>query len=306
MGLKLVANPPPWPGGARCAVCFCFDFDAESLLHLYYPDDATRRINLSSSLRYGPRVAIPRIVEIWRHFGIKQTVYVPGWCLEAYPEAAELLVSEGHELGHHGYLHERPNQLTRDDEIRVLEAGMHAIEKVTGKPPVGYRCPSGAMSAHTIGLLIDHGFTYDASLGGDDVPYLMEDEKGRRLVELPSDHTLDDWPQYVNMKEFNMGMPIQSPQRAMEVFRAEFDAAWDYGGLWAAIWHPFVSGRLARAHAMVELIEHMQGKGGVWFATMAEIAAHIRELVDRGEWSPQVERVPFWPQPVRQVARPKA
>ena len=118
MGLKLVANPPPWPGGARCAVCFCFDFDAESLLHLYYPEDAARRINLSSSLRYGPRVAIPRIVEIWRHFGIKQTVYVPGWCVETYPEAAELLVSEGHELGHHGYLHERPNQLTRDDEIR--------------------------------------------------------------------------------------------------------------------------------------------------------------------------------------------
>ena len=65
-------------------------------------------------------------------------------------------------------------------------------------------------------------------------------------MELPSDHSLDDWPQYVNMKEFKMGMTIQSPDRAMDVFRADFDAAWEHGGLWAAIWHPFVSGRLAR------------------------------------------------------------
>ncbi len=53
------------------------------------PEDSRRRINLSSGLRYGPRVAVPRIVEIWRHFGLRQTMYVPGWCIEAYPEAVE-------------------------------------------------------------------------------------------------------------------------------------------------------------------------------------------------------------------------
>ncbi len=301
--LKLIENPPPWPNGARCAVCFSFDFDAESLLHLYYPDDATRRISLASSLRYGARVAIPRLVRIWKHFGIRQTVFVPGWCVETYPEAIELLLKDGHELGHHGWLHERPNQLSRDDEELVLKKGMDAIKAASGKPPSGYRCPSGAYSEHTLDLLIENGFTYDASLGGDDVPYLVEGKAGR-LVELPSDHSLDDWPQYVNMKEFNMGMTIQSPQRAMDVFRADFDAAWAHGGLWAAIWHPFVSGRLARAEAMVTLIEHMQAKGDVWFATLEEIGAHIAGLIARGEWMPQVERIPFWPQSVPQIARP--
>lgn len=301
--LKLISNPPPWPNGARCAVCFSFDFDAESLLHLYYPSDSTRRISLSSSLRYGARVAIPRIVAIWKHFGIRQTVFVPGWCIETYPKAIELLVRDGHEIGHHGWLHERPNQLSREDEERVLKKGMSAIEEVTGKPPAGYRCPSGAYSEHTLDLLIENGFAYDASLGGDDVPYLIEGKLGR-LIELPSDHSLDDWPQYVNMKEFNMAMTIQSPGRAMDVFRADFDAAWAHGGLWAAIWHPFVSGRLARADAMVALIEHMQARGNVWFATLAEIGAHIRGLIGRGEWTPQVERIPFWTEPVPQVARP--
>lgn len=301
--LKLISNPPPWPNAARCAVCFSFDFDAESLLHLYYPDDSRRRISLASSLRYGARVAVPRIVEIWKHFGIRQTMFVPGWCIETYPEAIELLLRDGHELAHHGWLHERPNQLSPDDEERVLRKGMEVIERVSGQKPAGYRCPSGAYSEHTLDLLIENGFRYDASLGGDDVPYLVEGKAGR-LVELPSDHSLDDWPQYVNMKEFNMGMTIQSPERAMDVFRADFDAAWSHGSLWAAIWHPFVSGRLARAEAMVGLIEHMQAKGGVWFATLAEIGAHIQGLVDRGEWTPMVERIPFWAEPVPQLARP--
>jgi len=301
--LKLLANPPQWPNGARCAVCFSFDFDAESLLHLYYPTDSLRRISLSSSLRYGARIAIPRIVEIWRHFGIRQTVFTPGWCVETYPAAIEFILSNGHELAHHGYLHERPNQLSRDDERRVLEAGARAIERASGKAPVGYRCPSGAFSEHTLDLLLEYGFRYDASLGGDDVPYVIE-SAGGQLVELPSDHALDDWPQYVNMKEFNMGMTIQSPERAMDVFRAEFDAAWNNGGLWAAIWHPFVSGRLARAEAMVRLIEHMQAKGDVWFATLAEIGAHIDSLVASGAWTPSRERLPFWPTPPTQIAKP--
>lgn len=301
--LQLIDNPPPWPNGARCAACLAFDFDAESLLHLYYPEDSRRRINLSSSLRYGPEIAVPRLVKIAEHFDIKLTFYEPGWCIETYPEANRLLVEHGHELGHHGWLHERTNQISAGDERRVLEAGIAAIEKLTGKPPTGYRSPSGAFSEHTLDLLIEYGFTYDASLSGDDVPYLLQGSKGR-LIELPSDHPMDDWPQYVNLKEFNMGMTIQSPQRGMDVFRAEFDAAWQHGGLWNTIWHPFVSGRLARAQSIVEMIEYMQNKGGVWITTMDEIATHTRGLIDRGEWSPRVQQIPFWDAPMPQLARP--
>ena len=303
MALKLIANPPPWPDGARCAVCFAFDFDAESLLHLYYPNDSRRRINLSSSLRYGARVAVPRIVDIWRHFEMRQTMYVPGWCVEAYPDAIKALVDDGHEIGHHGWLHERVNQLSSEDEEAVLLRGKEAIEKATGRPPAGYRCPSGAFSEHTLDLLIKHGFRYDASLGGDDIPYLLQSDSGS-LIELPSDHALDDWPQYVNMKEFNMGQTTRSPAQAMDVFRAEFDAAWTHGGLWSSIWHPFVSGRLARAEAMVELITHMKDKGGVWFATMEEIANHIDGLITSGQWQPRAEQLPFWPEPVPQIVFP--
>jgi peptidoglycan/xylan/chitin deacetylase (PgdA/CDA1 family) len=297
MSLSLIANPPPWPNGARCAVCFSFDMDAESLLHIHHRETARSRLATSSALRYGPTIAIPRLIEIWKHYDIRQTVFIPGWSIEAYPRAVEALVENGHEIGHHGWLHERPNTLSRDDEERVLDRALDAFDRIVGRRPVGYRAPSYALSDKTADLLIERGFTYDASLVGDDVPYLLGTDRGT-LVELPSDFALDDWIQYVNMEEFGSLMPIRAPQRAMEVFQAEFDAAWTHGGLWISVWHPFVSGRLSRADAIVRLMDYMMAKGDVWFAPMSEIAAHIRSVIDSGEWTPRTDHLPFWAEPV--------
>ena len=105
----------------------------------------------------------------------------------------------------------------------------------------------------------------------------------------PAGHrlSLDDWTQYVCLKDFGYMLPIASPQRAMEVFRAEFDAAWKYGGLWIAVWHPFVSGRLARAVMVEAMIERMLSKGSVWFAPMEEIARHVAAVTAAGAYTPR-------------------
>jgi peptidoglycan/xylan/chitin deacetylase (PgdA/CDA1 family) len=236
-------------------------------------------------------VAVPRIVDALARLGLRQTFFVPGWCVEQYPDAVQLIVDHGHEVAHHGYLHEKVNQLAREDERTALLRGLDAIVKATGRRPTGFRAPSGAFSRHTLDLLVEEGFDYDASLAGHDIPYLVTNGRGT-LVELPHDVTMDDWTQYVCLKEFGYMLPIASPQRATEVFRAEFDAAWRHGALWNAVWHPFVSGRLARCDAMVELIEHMQAKGGVWFARLDEIAAHVRREVAAG-WTARLDRLPF-------------
>ena len=83
----------------------------------------------------------------------------------------------------------------------------------------------------------------------------------RRCVEFPVDWTLDDFPHYAHSRDFRFMMPISSPQKAMEVCRAEFDAAWEFGALWITVWHPFLSGRLARFKAVLELLDHMRSKG---------------------------------------------
>jgi peptidoglycan/xylan/chitin deacetylase (PgdA/CDA1 family) len=292
----MIENPISWPNGYRCAVNFSFDMDAESLLHIYFPDTAHNRVAMASRLRYGPEVAVPRIVDAFKRLGLQQTFFIPGWCMEQYPRAIALIAEHGHEIAHHGYMHEKINQLTREEERTVFFRAFDSIVKATGRQPRGFRAPSGAFSRHTVDFLVEAGLDYDASLAGPDIPYLIGNGRGT-LVELPHDATMDDWTQYVCLREFGYMLPIASPERATEVFRAEFDAAWRHGLLWNAVWHPFVSGRAARCDAMIELIEYMKSKGGVWFARLDEIATHVRSEIAAG-WKPRVDRLPYWDAPL--------
>lgn len=294
----MIENPIVWPNGARCAVSFTFDMDADSILHVAHPKDSATRVASISMLHYGPKVAIPRILETYRRFEIKQTFFIPAWCIEQYPKAIEAIVEHGHEIAHHGYIHEHPNELTREEEAYWLDRGCDTIKRFTGQAPRGWRAPLYNMSEHSADLLIERGFSYDASLMGDDVPYLLRTNAGE-LVELPSSWALDDWPQYMHSIDLDFQMPIQSPQRAVEVFKAEFDAAWEYGGLFIPVWHPFLSGRLARWHEVSKLIEYMMLKGDVWFATMDEIAAHVQRSVRTGVYTPRIDSLPYYQGPVK-------
>jgi hypothetical protein len=100
---------------------------------------------------------------------------------------------------------------------------------------------------------------------GDEIPYLLSDGRNS-LVELPSHYAMDDWAHYMVGRDFNYMMPIKAPSHAMDVYTAEFDAAWRHGALWVSVWHPFLSGRLARFEAIASLLEYMVEKGDVWFA----------------------------------------
>jgi len=76
--IQLVRKPAPWPNGARVAVSISFDVDVDSILHLAFPETSYRMAAAQSLLRY-ERVAVKRIVDIFAHFGLKQTLSVPAW-----------------------------------------------------------------------------------------------------------------------------------------------------------------------------------------------------------------------------------
>ncbi len=295
----MILNPPPWPNGARCAVAFTFDMDADSILHFDHHRSADTRVAALSMLRYGPEVAVPRILHMYKQFGMRQTFFLPSWCMERYPDAVEAILQDGHEIAHHGYLHERPNELPADEERYWLQRGTEVIVKMTGKRPRGIRCGSYKFSRHTLDFLVQDGFDY-ASLFGDDVPYLLENGVGS-VVELPSHYAMDDWPHYMASRDFGYIMSIKSSQTALQLFIEEFEAVWECGGLWISVWHPFLSGRLARALAIQRLIEHMHDKGQVWFAPLEDIAAHVRQLMAEGRWQPRVDRLPYYEGPIPEL-----
>ena len=205
----------------------------------------------------------------------------------------DAILEGGHEIAAHGYLHENPNDESRDRQEYWLDRQIDVIERMTGQAPRGWRAPLYNASKHSPTLLAERGMLYDASLMGDDVPYVLTTPKGE-VICLPSHWGMDDWPHYMHSLDFHYTMTIKSPDEAMLVFDSEFEAMYENGGMLITVWHPFVSGRLARMRRVAAWIEALQKRGGVWFATMDEIARHVRTCIDDGSWTPRVEQMPYY------------
>lgn len=298
----MLKNPIQWPNGAKCACCLTFDMDADSLIHVDYPNDGNRRVSAISSLRYGPEIGVPRIVDTYRELGLRQTFFVPAWCIEQYPDAVETILKGGHELAHHSYIHENPLEQTREDEAYWLDLGIDIIKRVSGKAPRGWRAPLYNFSSNSLDLLLERGFKYDASLMGDDQPYVIKSRAtGGSIIELPSHWGLDDWPQYVQSFDLHYMMPVRSARNGFDLYLREFEAAYAYGSLWVPVLHPFVTGRLSRWHVFAEFLRGVVAQGDVWFAPMEEIAAYVQSEIAAGRHVPKVELIPQYEKPVGRV-----
>jgi peptidoglycan-N-acetylglucosamine deacetylase len=154
-------------------------------------------------------VGAGRLLALLERRAIRSTWFIPGHTIETYPDVCGRIHAAGHEIGHHGYLHEPPATLTREREAAVLDRGIECVRRLTGAPPAGYRSPSWDLSVHTVGLLLERGFRYDSSLmGHDHQPYrcrtgdLVTRDGPMRfgpeimLWELPVSWSLDDYPHF--------------------------------------------------------------------------------------------------------------
>ena len=276
--------------GAPPTVCLTFDFDAISLWVGPYAATSPSAISRGE---FGA-VGVRRILRLLDRFGIPGTFFVPGHTVETYPDHARAIIAAGHEVGHHGYLHENPLALgTRERERAVLERGLEVIDRVLGVRPVGYRSPAWDNSPFTLELLLELGFRYESSLMGDDfTPYwcrvgdVAEPDGPYRfgrpvgLVELPVSWLLDDFPhfEYVSLPAHGLRLPgLSAASKVEEIWRDEFDfMRRDVpGGVMTITMHPQVIGRGHRLMMLERLVEHMLA-GGARFSTMADAADRFR------------------------------
>ena len=293
----MISNPIPLPNGARCACVISFDMDAYSLIHIARPGDSYDRLYPISMGRYGPNVAVPRILETYRRFGIKQSFFIPGWCIETYPDAIEAILAGGHEIGHHGYLHEDP--IDAPDQRRWFEKALAAHHKYCGGAPAGYRAPVYNINQEVVDLLIEHRFRYDSSMMADDIPYSLETAHGK-LWEMPVHWGTDDWPPFAHYAEIGYMMPVKAPSKGLASFWEEFDAAYEAGGFFMLIVHPFLTGRLARWKQVETWLEDTLNTKDVWFARLDQIADHMDNVVSSGVYKPRCEKLPYYTVPVGQ------
>jgi peptidoglycan/xylan/chitin deacetylase (PgdA/CDA1 family) len=272
------AEAVEWPNGAKCAVAITFDVDAESPLLSTDPRLASQ-MGVMSHQAYGTLVGVPRLLDILEELRVPSTFFVPGYTAHRHRDAVQAIVTAGHEVAHHGYLHESLIGVDEAREREYLQRGIEALVDVCGVVPIGYRAPMWEMNWWTPRLLAEFGFLYDSTLMDSDHPYeLAVPEQPASIVELPVGWALDDWQQYCFVPGFSGTGLIETPQKAIEVYRAELQAMRTSGGVWILTNHPFLSGRPGRAAALRQFIAEIQSYGDVWIAGLGDIAKHVRSL----------------------------
>ncbi len=265
-------------------VALTFDYDAMSN---WIGSSGARSPGMISRGEFGP-IGVRRILALLERHRIASTFFVPGHTARAYPDTVRAIRDGGHEIGHHGWVHENPVQLMPEREREVLELGLEALDAVAGVRPAGYRSPGWDNSPATVPLLLEHGFEYESSLMGSDFePYwcrvgdeLSATEEFRwgkpvNLVELPVAWHLDDFIQF----EF-VATPTgilnaaRSTTMSWEIWTGEFQYLYERvgRGLLTITMHPQVIGRGHRMLFLERFIEHVAGHQGARFTTLGEYA----------------------------------
>ncbi len=267
---------------AQLRVCIGFDFDAISG---FIARGLTSPTPISRG-EFGP-VAVPRILSLLAKYHVPSTWFVPGHTLETYPDECRKVFDAGHEIGHHGYTHMPPNDMSREEEEEGLVRGNEQIRKLTGRNAVGYRSPSWDLSPNSVELLLEHGFVYDSSMMGNDyMPYrvrqgdVIELQKparygpASRLIELPVSWTLDDYPHFEFLRTKATILPgLQNANGVLDNWIGDFvymqqHVEW---GVLSYTFHPFVIGRGHRMLVLEKLLKTL-ADGGAQFCTLEDAA----------------------------------
>ena len=263
------------------------------------PDDISRGM-------FAGEVGTRRLLKMFDRYDMRTTWFIPGHSIETFPKESALVVEAGHEIGMHGYSHENPIAMTREQEEAVLVKCIGLIEEVSGRRPTGYVAPWWEFSTVTNELLLKHGIKYDHSLMHRDfTPYYVRvgdswtkidyskqpDEwmkplvRGEEtdLIEIPASWHLDDLPPMMFIKGAPNSHGFVNPRHLEELWRDQFDYIYreeDYA-VFAMTVHPDVAGRPQVILMLERLIEHISGHEGVRWSTMDEIADDFAQRFPR-------------------------
>jgi peptidoglycan/xylan/chitin deacetylase (PgdA/CDA1 family) len=263
------------------------------------PDDISRGM-------FAGEVGSPRLLNLFKKYNLRTTWFIPGHSAETFPDQMKAVADAGHEIGVHGYSHENPIAMTREQEEAILDKCLDVLTKLSGKRPTGYVAPWWEFSPVTNELLLDRGIKYDHSLMHNDFhPYYVRvgdtwtkidyskhpdawmkplvRGKETDLIEIPASWYLDDLPPMMFIKKAPNSHGFVSPRHLEESWRDQFD--WVYRENDHAVFtmtiHPDVSGRPQVLLMLERLIEHIQKQQGTKFLTFDEIADDFRRRFPR-------------------------
>ena len=258
-----------WPDGKTCAFLFSVDVDAEAPFLWDHRGKETRGLSNLEARRFGPRQGLGRILDLLDEFAVLGSFYVPGVVAEIHPEILPAVASRGHELGVHGYYHERVDDLTEAENRRILDRCRAVFQEQVGVTPCGYRSPAWEVTADLLTALREKNFLYDSSLMGFDHPYSLAG-----LTEIPVQWLLDDAVYFKFQGDGLDRWHPADPQAVEASWIEEFEGLREFGGLCTLTVHPWISGRAQRIRLLRRLLAFVRRQEDVWWATARELSEY--------------------------------
>lgn len=265
-----------WPGGNRC--CFRIVVD---LSPACAPDGIKPADLETADAYYGAHGGLAALRGVLGRYGIKATFAVPAVIAEIYESTIQSLRDDGHEIAAHGFKHEDPSLLGRDEEQARLARTTEILERIVGRRPTGWfslarptdKFSGGAVSGSTIDLLVGAGYDYFGNGLADDIPYYwVSDFASRRaILALPYYYHFDD--QFFLLFP-RKGTGLENPDSLFRNWKAELDAQYRRGRQFSMVLHPHAIAWPNRLYMLEQFLDHAQSLPGLWYATSEACARH--------------------------------
>ena len=279
------AGEPAWPRDAALAVSFVVNVEEGAELSIADGDESNESVHeirervdgapdlcLGSHFDYGPRSGYPRIADAFGRAGVRATFSCCGRAAIRHPALIADAARRGHEIACHGWRWERHAGMDETCERDAIARTHEAIRRLSGVAPTGWHTRSSA-SVNTRRLLVEHGgFAYDSDAYDDDAPRI-ESVAGRHHVVLPyafdtNDMRFGPGGAFVHAEDFTRYV-LSALERLLE------EGATAPRMLSIGL-HLRIIGRPARIGALETVLAAVAGRGDVWCATRAQIAARWR------------------------------
>jgi len=259
-----------WPNGTRLAVVLSCEY--EPVYQLKPLANGQPNYRQLAEIRYEATRGIWRVLNLLAQHKACCTFFVNGATAERFPDSVKAIAGGGHEVAAHSWNAADHFTMSRAEEDQVIGRTVAALATAAGERPCGWLTPRAQVSENTVDLLFEHGFVWHSDCFDDDLPYSIKVD-GKSLVEVPRSTLTDDYAMLGTLT----ARPFGSPRDMLDVWVDEFDVLHresKHGArLYSVNWHHCMMGRPAISKVLDQLLTHVNGHQGVWFARGKDIAA---------------------------------
>jgi peptidoglycan-N-acetylglucosamine deacetylase len=215
-------------------------------------------------------IGYPRLLALLAELELRGTFFIEGWNALHHADRIEHLAARGHEVGLHGWVHERFASLPALRAEQLLYDGTAAFERI-GLRPAGFRAPGALRGEHTIPVLQRLRFRYDSSAGERQDPHAQPALLAAGLAHIPWREEMVDSIQYLRHRE-----RPRTPAELEALWRQHIDRAASTGATLTIVIHAFVSGVDDERFAVVRrILTHARERTDLEFTTAGRLAERV-------------------------------